>query len=105
MTPLPSLGPHVYRSPVAHKGMAMVPKRAVDVMAGQVVRLLQLTQNAIVPIGYHVQRKVSNSIIFFQMEYMCKFNHEYCWAEGHVLADSVTLIIMLEAYNRMFILF
>ena len=48
----------MFRSSTQHKGMCMVPKRAVDVMSCQIVRLLQLTQSAIVPIGYHVQRKV-----------------------------------------------
>ena len=48
----------MYRGSTQHKGMCMVPKRAVDVMSCQIVRLLQLTQSAIVPIGYHVQRKV-----------------------------------------------
>lgn len=51
-------GGHVYRGSTQHKGMCMVPKRAVDVMSCQIVRLLQLTQSAVVPIGYHVQRKV-----------------------------------------------
>ena len=41
--------------------MGMVPKRAVNVMSCQIARFLQLTQNSIIPIGYHVQRKVSNS--------------------------------------------
>uniref|UniRef100_T1IM85 Coronin n=1 Tax=Strigamia maritima TaxID=126957 RepID=T1IM85_STRMM len=39
------------------KGMCLVPKRAVDVMQGEVNRLLQLTQSAIVPIRYQVPRK------------------------------------------------
>ena len=37
----------------------MVPKRAVDVMSCQIVRFLQLTQSSIIPVAYHVQRKVS----------------------------------------------
>lgn len=36
----------------------MVPKCITDVMSCEIVRLLQLTQNAIIPISYHVQRKV-----------------------------------------------
>lgn len=36
----------------------MVPKRALNVMTCEIVRLLQLTQSAVVPISYHVQRKV-----------------------------------------------
>ena len=57
-SPYLAQGGHVFRSSTQHKGMCMVPKRAVDVMSCQIVRLLQLTQSAIVPIGYHVQRKV-----------------------------------------------
>lgn len=53
-----TLGNHVFRSSHQHKGLALLPKQAVDVMSCQVARLLQLTQRAIVPIGYHVQRKV-----------------------------------------------
>ena len=36
----------------------MIPKQAVDVMSCEVARFLILTQNAIVPVGFHVQRKV-----------------------------------------------
>jgi len=57
-SPYLAQGGHVYRGSTQHKGMCMVPKRAVDVMSCQIVRLLQLTQSAVVPIGYHVQRKV-----------------------------------------------
>lgn len=57
-SPYLAQGGHVFRSATQHKGMCMVPKRAMDVMSCQIVRLLQLTQSAIVPIGYHVQRKV-----------------------------------------------
>ena len=51
-------GPNVCRSTEQQKGMGMVPKRAVNVMSCQIARFLQLTQSSIVPIGYHVQRKV-----------------------------------------------
>lgn len=39
----------------------MVPKQLVDVMSCEIVRLLQLTQNAVIPISYHVQRKVKQT--------------------------------------------
>ena len=51
-------GPNVYRGAEQQKGMGMVPKRAVNIMSCQIARFLQLTQNAIIPVGYHVQRKV-----------------------------------------------
>ena len=41
-----------------HKGVAMVPKRALDVMSCEVNRLLQLSKNSIIPIPYVVPRKV-----------------------------------------------
>ena len=57
------LGSDICRCPSQTKGLALLPKRAVDVMACQVASFMQLTQNAIVPIGYHVQRKVRLSSI------------------------------------------
>ncbi|GCB71518.1 hypothetical protein scyTo_0001608 [Scyliorhinus torazame] len=42
---------------VKSKGVAMVPKLALDVMSCEVIRLLQLTENSIVPISYNVPRK------------------------------------------------
>lgn len=36
----------------------MVPKMSLDVMACEVMRVLQLTDSCIVPISYQVPRKV-----------------------------------------------
>lgn len=55
--PYLSIGPNSYRSSTQIKGLCMIPKQAVDVMSCEVARLLILTQNAIVPVGFHVQRK------------------------------------------------
>ena len=41
-----------------HKGMGIVPKLAMDVMACEVVCLLQLTKSSVVPLSYRVPRKV-----------------------------------------------
>ena len=41
----------------------MVPKRALNVLSCEVTRLLQLTQNAIIPISYHIQRKVLHLLL------------------------------------------
>nr|XP_043906528.1 coronin-7-like isoform X3 [Solea senegalensis] len=41
------------------RGAAVVPKLALDVMSCEVMRVLQLTDNAIVPISYQVPRKNS----------------------------------------------
>ena len=40
------------------KGTCMVPKRAMNVMEGEVNRLLQLCDSSIVPISWQVPRKV-----------------------------------------------
>lgn len=40
------------------RGVAMVPKLALDVMSCEVMRVLQLTDSCIVPISYQVPRKV-----------------------------------------------
>ncbi|XP_071549320.1 coronin-7 isoform X3 [Panulirus ornatus] len=42
---------------VQTKGACLVPKRGLEVMNGEVNRLLQLTSNAIIPITYQVPRK------------------------------------------------
>ncbi|KAM7371987.1 hypothetical protein PAMP_009187 [Pampus punctatissimus] len=42
---------------VSTRGVAMIPKLALDVMSCEVMRLLQLTDNCIVPISYQVPRK------------------------------------------------
>lgn len=46
-----------YLGEVQAKGAALVPKRALEVMDGEVNRLLLLGQNCIVPISYQVPRK------------------------------------------------
>lgn len=39
------------------KGACLVPKRALNVMQGEVNRILQLTSNSVIPIMYQVPRK------------------------------------------------
>ena len=39
------------------KGACLVPKRALNVMQGEVNRILQLTSNSVVPVTYQVPRK------------------------------------------------
>lgn len=41
-----------------HKGMCCVPKLAMNVMACEVVQLLQLAKTSVVPLSYCVPRKV-----------------------------------------------
>lgn len=40
------------------KGLALVPKRSMDVMECEVDRLMLMTKNCIIPISYCVPRKV-----------------------------------------------
>ena len=40
------------------RGAALVPRRALAVMGCEVLRVLQLSDTAFVPISYHVPRKV-----------------------------------------------
>ena len=40
------------------KGACLVPKRALNVMQGEVNRVLQLTSSMVIPIMYQVPRKV-----------------------------------------------
>eukprot|EP01137_Pigoraptor_chileana_P029063 Opistho-2@13765 len=54
--------PYLHEAPVnvtdsPNYGMTSIPKRAVDVMSCEVVRLLKLTKTAVVPISYEVPRK------------------------------------------------
>ena len=44
------------------KGLAMVPKRACYIVGCQVAKFLQLTKNAVVPVGFYIQRKVGPSV-------------------------------------------
>ena len=41
------------------KGAALIPKLGVDVMTCEVIRLMLLTKSSIIPLSYHVPRKVS----------------------------------------------
>lgn len=47
-----------YRSTTPSKGVAMVPKRGLDVMRCETARLLKLTTNAVEPLSIIVPRKV-----------------------------------------------
>lgn len=63
---------------VQTKGACLVPKRGLDVMTGEVNRLLQLTSNAIIPITYQVPRKVKS----FRLWSVCcdylGYSHFWC---------------------------
>lgn len=48
-----------YRSTTAARGMAMIPKRGLDIMKCETARLLKLTSNAVEPLHVYVPRKVS----------------------------------------------
>ena len=44
------------------KGVALVPKRAMDLMSGEVDRVLVLATNSIISVPYIVPRKVCASV-------------------------------------------
>ena len=46
-----------FRSSVSSKGMAMIPKRNLDVMKCETARLLKLTTNSVEPLSFFVPRK------------------------------------------------
>lgn len=46
-----------YRSTVAQKGLAMVPKRGLDIMSCETARMLKLTTNGVEPLRFIVPRK------------------------------------------------
>jgi coronin-1B/1C/6 len=49
-----------FRSNVSAKGMAFVPKRGLDVMKCETVRLLKLTTNSVEPLSFFVPRKAES---------------------------------------------
>lgn len=46
----------------AVRGAALVPRQALAVMGCEVLRVLQLSDTAILPISFHVPRKVSEGL-------------------------------------------
>jgi coronin-1B/1C/6 len=46
-----------FRSSVSAKGMAVVPKRGLDIMGCETARLLKLTSNTVEPLSFRVPRK------------------------------------------------
>ena len=52
------IGPNSYSGKEQIKGICSIPKRAVNVMDCEVARLLVLSQSAIIPLSFVVQRKV-----------------------------------------------
>uniref|UniRef100_A0ABM5EZT7 Coronin n=1 Tax=Pogona vitticeps TaxID=103695 RepID=A0ABM5EZT7_9SAUR len=76
-------------------GVAPVPKLALDVMACEVMRLLQLTEGSIVPVSYVVPRKSTQE---FQKDLFpdCPGNTpaasaQAWWAGGHPQVEKVSL--------------
>lgn len=47
------------------KGACLVPKRALNVMQGEVNRILQLTSSSVIPITYQVPRKTYRYTIHY----------------------------------------
>ena len=51
------------------KGACLVPKRAMDVMQGEVNRVLQLCDSSVIPITWQVPRKVSVIVTFYEVKW------------------------------------
>lgn len=64
------IGPNVYSGREQIKGMCLVPKQSVNVMECEVNRLLLLSQNAIIPLSYVVQRKVYCDVLPIWVPYI-----------------------------------
>ena len=47
--------------PIQMKGACIVPKRANDVMKGEVEKMLVLNKDSVVPVSYTILRRVSYS--------------------------------------------
>lgn len=45
-------------SDAQHRSVCVLPKRALDVMSAEVIRLLKLTKDSIIPVSFQVPRKV-----------------------------------------------
>jgi coronin-1B/1C/6 len=46
-----------YRTNVSAKGMAIIPKRGLNIMGCETARLLKLTTNSVEPLSFYVPRK------------------------------------------------
>ena len=77
------------------KGIGMVPKRALNVMEGEVNRLLVLTKQAIIPIPYIVPRKVSVAPIR-----LCTTSCSiFLWTmNSNYTASKLNLILAIKEY-------
>ncbi|XP_067089759.1 coronin-7-like [Osmerus mordax] len=77
------------------RGIAMVPKLALDVMSCEVVRVLQLTDSFIVPISYHVPRKSGQEfhadLYPDTLGRTAAMEAEEWWRGGNKLVDRVSL--------------
>lgn len=60
-----------YRSTVPSKGVAMVPKRGLDVLKCETTRLLKLTSNSVEPLSFIVPRKVPPSALPMSHSFPC----------------------------------
>ncbi|KAM3597362.1 uncharacterized protein V6R79_003588 [Siganus canaliculatus] len=84
------------RTDTSTRGVAMVPKLALDVMSCEVMRVLQLTDDCIVPISYQVPRKNSGHE-FHEDLYpdtagtTAAMSAEEWWQGGNKQVDKVSL--------------
>uniref|UniRef100_A0A672HV93 Coronin n=1 Tax=Salarias fasciatus TaxID=181472 RepID=A0A672HV93_SALFA len=74
------------------RGVAMLPKMALDVMSCEVVRLLQLTDSCIVPISYQVPRKEFHDDLYPDtVGTTAAMTAEEWWQGGNQQVEKVSL--------------
>lgn len=75
------------------KGACLVPKRALNVMQGEVNRILQLTSNSVIPITYQVPRKTYR-FVSLALFFLCK-NDGF----AEIFMQIYTLILLVTQPN------
>uniref|UniRef100_A0A672HVV8 Coronin n=1 Tax=Salarias fasciatus TaxID=181472 RepID=A0A672HVV8_SALFA len=84
--------PSVATAEGSTRGVAMLPKMALDVMSCEVVRLLQLTDSCIVPISYQVPRKEFHDDLYPDtVGTTAAMTAEEWWQGGNQQVEKVSL--------------
>uniref|UniRef100_A0A8C8DWG2 Coronin n=1 Tax=Oryzias sinensis TaxID=183150 RepID=A0A8C8DWG2_9TELE len=73
------------------RGVAMVPKMALDVMSCEVMRVLQLTDSCVVPISYQVPRKFQEDLYPDTAGTSPAMSAEEWWQGGNKQVEKVSL--------------
>uniref|UniRef100_A0AAY5E7T5 Coronin n=1 Tax=Electrophorus electricus TaxID=8005 RepID=A0AAY5E7T5_ELEEL len=85
------------------RGVAMVPKLALDIGVCEVLRVMQLTENFIIPISYHVPRKDFHADLYPDtLGHMAAMTADEWWAGANkqVLAVPCTVPLTLGPHSH-----